>query len=273
MSGVEPVLSVLSEQATTIERDSGARAVVSPPPVLRIGEDKLTTSRWLEEQGLPHPATAAAQDEDGVDRLLSEVGFPLIAKPRLGKGSVGVSEVHDADELRPLLGRPDYVVQERLSGEEFTVATFTDADGELRGSACMRRRLAHGTTSLAEVGEFPDVREVAESIAVALRPIGPANIQMRMHEGTPIPFEINVRFSGTTPIRARLGFNDVEAALRHLVLHEPPRDLPEARPGVAVRYWNEAFLDPVRAEVLHESGELDQPAVNTRLEDFGRPAQ
>ncbi len=48
------------------------------------------------------------------------------------------------------------------------------------------------------------------------------NFQFRLdRDGRPRPFEINARFSGTTPLRALAGFNEVEMALRHVLLGEP----------------------------------------------------
>lgn len=269
MSGVEPVLTVLSEHAGEIERATGARCVVSPPATLAVGQDKLETVRWLQRRGLPHPESAAADDPAAVERLLASAGYPLIAKPRLGKGSMGVLEIATPGDLEPLLGRPGYVLQQALQGEEFTAATFSDREGRLRGSVAMRRTLEHGTTAHAEVGHFPTVRSGAEEIAAALRPIGPANVQLRLHEGRPVPFEINVRFSGTAPIRARLGFNDVEAALRHIVLGEPARDLPDATPGHAVRYWNESYVEADAVRSLLAAGEIDPRASPTVIEDLG----
>ncbi len=89
----------------------------------------------------------------------------------------------------------------------------------------MRRDLLEGTTYRAEA-DFPEIRREAVRIAEALKPMGPSNIQLRMHGGRPVCFEINIRFSGTTPIRARLGFNDVEAALNHYVWANPRRTCP-----------------------------------------------
>jgi carbamoyl-phosphate synthase large subunit len=66
---------------------------------------------------------------------------------------------------------------------------------------------------------------------------------MRIHEGRPTCFELNVRFSGTTPIRAHLGFNEVDAALRHFVLGEPVPELPRVESGTALRFWDEVYVD------------------------------
>ena len=267
MSGVEAVLTVLSSHAAEIERQTGSRCVVSPPAALEVGHDKLETVRWLAQRGLPHPDSAPADDHDDLDRLVSACGFPLIAKPRVGKGSAGVAAVASADALRPFRGRADYILQQRLEGDEFTAATFSDRDGGLRGTACMRRSLAFGTTVHAEVGGFPAVRAAAGEIAATLRPVGPANMQMRLHEGRPVCFEINVRFSGTAPIRAHFGFNDVEAALLHLVQGEPPRDLPDATPGHAIRYWSEVYVEPAGIGMLLGGRTLDPPLA---LAEFGR---
>jgi len=93
---------------------------------------------------------------------------------------------------------------------------------------------------------------------------------MRVHNGRAVCFEINVRFSGTAPIRARLGFNDVEAALRHYVLAEPAADLPLITSGIALRYWNEAYVNAEAQAQLDEHGRLDQPSrYQPIIEDYG----
>ena len=122
----------------------------------------------------------------------------------------------------------------------------------------LRRELLEGTTYRAEAGEFPEVRRAVVRMAEVLGPMGPSNFQLRLHHGIPVCFEINIRFSGTTPIRARLGFNDVEAVLRHYVLHEPATDLPLVTRGIALRYWNEE-IDPAAITELENTGEPDRP--------------
>jgi carbamoyl-phosphate synthase large subunit len=164
-----------------------------------------------------------------------------------------------------------YIVQEYLGDDssEFTASCLTDRDDKVRGSIVLHRRLLQGTTVVATAGDFPDVRREAERMAAALRPRGPLNIQMRVHRGMPVCFEMNVRFSGTTPLRARLGFNDVEAVLRHYVLGEPAADLPLITSGHVVRYWNELYVDPQAFEVLAREGRLDPAEHPVRIEDYG----
>lgn len=261
LSGVEPVLDALAPHAETIRRQTGARCIVSDPAVLAIGDDKLVTSQWLEAHGCNFPRSAASEDEAGIARLVAACGYPLIAKPRTGKGRHGFIAIHNAADLAYAASQRGYLVQEHLgdADAEYTAGCFSDRDGRVRGTIVMRRDLQEGTTYRAEVGAFPDVRAEAARIAAALRPMGPCNIQIRMAGGRPVCFEINVRFSGTTPLRAHFGFNDVEAALRQYVLGEPTADLPLVTSGIALRYWNEMYVDPAAAITLRRTGRLDAP--------------
>ena len=153
---------------------------------------------------------------------------------------------------------------------EFTAGCFSDREGVVRGAIVMRRELHEGTTVQAEVGAFPEVREEAVRIAEALRPMGPSNIQMRVTDEGPVCFEINIRFSGTTPVRARLGFNEVEATLRHYVLNEPACDLPVITEGIMLRYWNEAYIDAGACDALRQTGFLGNPRGHPLcIEDYG----
>jgi len=272
LSGVEPVLTVLAREAERICAETGAICVVSQLDRLMIGNDKLLTCQWLKEQGFAAPRSVPAADQQDLDELVHECGYPLIAKPRYGKGSHGLFELHDDEELRLVTKKNDYVIQEYLGDphHEYTVGCFSDRESIVRGALVMRRELAEGTTYRAEVGHFPDIRAEAVRIAEALKPMGPCNIQMRTHCSRPVCFEINVRFSGTTPMRARFGFNDVEAALRHFVLGQPAAELPVVREGIALRYWNEAYVDPQATAELDRSARLDRPKQYPLvLEDYG----
>ena len=272
LSGVEPVLDVLGRDASRIRKETGAIAIVSSPECLAIGADKLLTCQWLEQHGLEFPRYANAADPAAVRALVQSCGYPVIAKPRRGKGAQGVLEVHGETELEAAASRRDYVIQQYLGSatEEYTAACMSDRDGKVRGCIVLKRELLDGTTWRAEAGDFPIVRKEAVRIAEALRPLGPCNVQMRLHGQRAVCFEINVRFSGTTPIRARFGFHDVEAAIRHYVLGEPAVDMPNVTQGIALRYWNEAYPDPQHVAELERNHELECPAGRRAgIEDYG----
>jgi carbamoyl-phosphate synthase large subunit len=274
LSGVEPVLAVLAEQAHTVHSETGAICLVSPSECLAVGADKLLTCRWLQDRGFAFPRYAAAEDAASVNALVCECGYPLIAKPRHGKGAHGVSIVQSDEELQLITQREAYVVQEYLGqpDQEYTAGCFSDREAKVRGAIVLRRELLGGTTYRAEAGSFPSVRQEAIRIAEALRPTGPCNLQMRLHRDIAVCFEINIRFSGTTSLRARFGFNDVEAALRHYVLGQPAADLPLVTRGIALRYWNEAYVDLEAVAELDRFSQLDRPKrYKIAIEDYGIP--
>lgn len=272
LSGVEEVLQVLSAHAGDIKDRTGAVAVASDPDVLAIGRDKLRTCRWLEEMGLPHPHYADGDDEVGIAELVEVCGYPLVAKPRLGKGAAGVRIVESQSGLEAARDVSGLIFQEHLdeAGGELTVGCVCDRARRVRGTIAMRRTLVAGTTYSADVVDRETARSVAERIVARLGPLGPCNVQLRFRRGQPVPFELNVRFSGTTPLRTHLGFTEVDAVLRHFVLGEPMQDLPVVRRGSVLRYWNELYVDPAASEALARDGYLADPgAYAPQMEDWG----
>ena len=158
--------------------------------------------------------------------------------------SKGLFRVYSRQELERVLPlAPQPVVQEYLQpdDQEYTTAAFVDAMGQPQGAIVMRRELAAGLTYRAWVEDNPQVADMARQVASTLHPLGPCNVQLRLTPRGPVPFEINARFSSTTGMRAKFGYNEVEMALRCYVLGEKP--LP-ARPrrGIALRYWEEMYL-------------------------------
>lgn len=259
LCGVEPVLKFLVDHQELIREKTGAICVVNDRNAMEIAADKLVTCEWLREHGFPYPKYASSEDAAAIKNLVTTCGFPLIAKPRFGKGSQGIFELKGKNELALLSQLSNYVVQEYVGDihHEYTAAAFTDRDDCVRGIVVFQRMLTAGTTSFARAGEFPEVREMSRQIVERLKPKGPCNMQYRMNGNEPICFEINARFSGTVPIRASLGFNDVEAALLHYVLGRPASYLPVVNGGVAVRYWNEAYISVDAFETLKRMGRLD----------------
>jgi carbamoyl-phosphate synthase large subunit len=289
LSGSELVLEELAPAAAMIRERTGAICIVSSPEALRTGRDKLLTCRWLEAEGLPVPGYAHLGDRESVQELVERCGFPLIAKPRFGKGSDGVITLRDQQDLDGVVAAEalalrdiavdgiapsDLLLQQYLGDKnhEYTVGCFCASDGSLGGTVVMRRTLRAGTTVSAELGRFPAVRAAAEAIVSCLRPLGPCNVQMRIHDGNAVPFEINPRFSGTTALRARMGFNEVEAALRHFVLGEAVTVLNDVGTGYALRYWNEIYVSADAVDELGRAGKLgDLEARGIRIETWGEP--
>jgi carbamoyl-phosphate synthase large subunit len=133
----------------------------------------------------------------------------------------------------------DPVIQEAVGTPEteFTAGVVLFDGGDV-ASIVMQRSLRDGNTYRARVEPRGALHEYVEKVARALRPDGPVNLQFRLDGDVPKIFEINARFSGTTPLRTRAGFNEVELCLRHLVHAEPVRQ-PVVELKTFLRYWDE----------------------------------
>lgn len=243
--GTDVELAVFAENRMAWEKRFNTHILVSDPNVVEIADDKYATAQFLKRNNLSFPETALADDREELERLIADVGFPLIVKPRRGARAVGVSKVDSRDELEQTIsGRSDLVVQQ-LAGpddREFTAGVLF-FDGEVKASIVLRRDLRDGNTYRAYADDYPDCHEYVHAMARALKPYGPANFQFRIDEhGVPRLFEINARFSGTTPMRALVGFNEVDMCLRKLLSCEDITN-PVIKKGVVLRFLEERFVE------------------------------
>lgn len=260
-SGVEENIIALELEREKFESNTHALFISSDKEKLEIGQSKYKTAKWLKENGCNFPQTAELSNVQELEKLVSEVGFPLIAKPNSGKGSQGIFVVKSYEDLKKIEGK-DYCIQELLGDEksEYTIACYVDKNGIALDSLIMHRFLKHGTTFMAEIVQDEAIKKECKKICEKFKPKGPLNIQLRIHHGKPVCFELNVRFSGTTPIRARWGYNDVEAMIREYVLNEPAI-LNPLKSGRAYRYYNEAFIDVSMQERIKACGFVEKCSV------------
>jgi carbamoyl-phosphate synthase large subunit len=242
--GTDVELTHFSGQRAYLEKTFSTKILVSDPRVIAIADDKLETCRFFEDAGLNPPKSAAGEDYEAILALVDTVGFPLIVKPRIGARSIGVSVVNSNTELQQALaGRSGLVVQEYVgnSDSEYTASVLV-FDGEAQAAIVMRRDLRDGNTYRAYTGDYQVLSDAVRALGVALQPHGPANFQFRVgSDAQPRVFEINARFSGTTPLRAMAGFNEVEMCIRKL-LYDTPIVQPPIRSGTILRSLDEMFV-------------------------------
>lgn len=252
--GTDVELGIFAENRAVWEDRFQTHILVCSPEAVEIADDKYATAQFLERHGISHPKSVCAEDTQALDALVTEVGFPLIVKPRRGARAVGVSKVANLAELHAAIAdRADLVVQQMAGDDdqEYTAGVLY-FDNEVKASIVLRRDLRDGNTYRAYSCDNPDYVRYVHEIAHALKPYGPANFQFRVgKDGVPRLFEINARFSGTTPMRALFGFNEVDLCLRKLLLGEDIV-MPKTRSGTVVRFLEEQFLaDDQIARVKH----------------------
>lgn len=259
LTGVEENINAIMKQYSVFTAGTSAVFKAVPYDKLVIGQDKYLTCEWLKEHDCNYPAYCLPSDRAAVERLVRETGFPLIAKPRRGKSSKGVIKITERKGLDALALRTDYVLEEYIgtSDDEYTVGCYCDKNQAFCGAVIMHRRLVNGSTDFARIVENEVILKEAEKICAAFQPVGPLNIQLRMDRNNrPVCFELNVRFSGSTPIRAHFGYEDVKAMIKEYILEEDISDCFRIRKGEAYRYVNEIYIDAGAGEQMKQEGFL-----------------
>lgn len=256
-TGVEENVIKISANLDKIKQESKSVFVCATYEQLLIGQNKLKTCEWLKENDCNYPRFAVPENIDTVNLLLEEVGYPLLAKPIMGKGSLGIIKITNEMELNDVLKMNGYVIQEYIGDEnsEYTVGCYRDKSGRTLDPIIMHRKLKYGTTVKAEIVENEIIKAEAIKIANRFAADGPLNIQLRLDKNNrPVCFELNVRFSGTTPMRAHFGFNDVEAMIKEYVLDQALPEKFNVVKGTSYRYMNEIYFeDNVLDELKNES--------------------
>ena len=197
---IDDELPIFSEARTRFE-DEGIRVAVSDGFVTSLCNDKFATSAYLRERGV------AAADAWLPDTIPADVKFPVFVKPRFGRGSVGAFSAHDRRQLEFFLSYvPGAVVQEYLSGTEYTIDLFCDFEG--RPLSVVPRERAVIRAGVIDRGRTVADRsliDLALQCAAVLEFKGACNIQCRVVSGRPVIFEINPRFSGGIPLTIASG--------------------------------------------------------------------
>lgn len=205
---------------------------VSPEEVAKNFFDKRVSASLFEAASLPVPET--------LDPLRPV--FPLIAKPRKGSASAGITIARSAEELEALLPSADnYLFQRYIeSGEEFTADCFIARDGEILTISPRRRLATLGGEVVDTITVKDEVIDTLSRKAIATFALrGAVSIQfIRDREGNTYFMEINPRLGGGATCSVSAGA-DIPAMIIKESLGMTP-DPAQALPGIeAVRYFEE----------------------------------
>jgi len=98
---------------------------------LALTMDKVLTKKIMRCSGIPTPDFIELYSEADCERLLEDLGLPVFVKPVLEGSSIGMSPVHEAEQLLPAwqkARRYGLVFAEKfIDGDEYT-AGFIDDD-------------------------------------------------------------------------------------------------------------------------------------------------
>jgi len=188
---IDDELAVFGEARTRF-RHAGAFAACSSAATAAACNDKYETCIRLAALGVPAAKTYLPHE------LPASPSFPLFIKPRVGRGAVDAHVVSDGRDLAYFLERIESpIVQEYLSGPEFTIDVLCDPRGRPI-SIVPRERVVirSGVIDRGRTVKSRPLMELAERVCNAFVFTGALNIQCRMRGSEAAVFEINPRFSG-----------------------------------------------------------------------------
>ncbi|WP_208985388.1 UDP-4-amino-4,6-dideoxy-N-acetyl-beta-L-altrosamine N-acetyltransferase [Stappia sp. P2PMeth1] len=213
---IDLVVPGVDEELLVLARKKGApdwpRILVPEVGFVSLMLDKLSCAHALAGAGLDAPKTLPLEQA-------GELPFPLIAKPRSGRGSRGVMRLTRPEQTDAYLAlqegkAEDYIAQELIAGEEYTV--FVMADGGEAPCAVIPVLAfeKRGVTVRAQTEANAVIIAYARAFQAHFRPSGCYNIQcMLTPDGHVFPFEVNPRLSTTFVLAIATGYDPIPIAL------------------------------------------------------------
>ncbi|WP_114491389.1 ATP-grasp domain-containing protein [Candidatus Ulvibacter alkanivorans] len=257
--GTDVELPFFAEHQEEFQNKYNLRIVVSKKEVIEIANNKYLTAQFLKKNNFPYPVSALTTDAKAISKLRSSCEYPMFAKPYDGARSMGIEVIKNKADLDRICSyENNLVVQEYLNDAEGEFTTgCTVIDGKCAAIVSLTRDLRNGNTWRAfRNGASPydtTIKEIAEALGVE----GPVNFQYRIKDGKPVVFEINCRFSGTTPLRYMFGFNEVEALLEYY-LNGTTIEQPQLKDGVVLRTFSDLFMSNEMLRNFEEKGTTSQ---------------
>lgn len=217
----------------------GALPVVSDEKTMETCRDKMQTFNYLSKK-FDLPFTTS--DSRKIGR------FPLIAKPRYGKGSKGIVKIDNENDLKYIQSKQDGLIfQQYLPGTEYTIDVLSNLEGEpIIAVPRIRLQTRAGISTMGKIVKDENISETCKSVAKYLKIRGPCCIQMKeSEEGNLKIVEVNPRLGGGTIFTTLAGAN-FPAMILDMVKGKKLK-IPKISEITVVRYFEEIVVENGKA--------------------------
>ncbi|MER9521820.1 acetyl-CoA carboxylase biotin carboxylase subunit family protein [Mesorhizobium sp. M0243] len=204
------------------------------PASIERCQDKFTQRQLLTEAGVPMPAYCLAANANDVERSAAEIGLPVVLKPTVSGGSIGVRLCRNFDEVAEhtayLLGgkhiwrsSPSILVEEFAQGPYYTADIMgNEVIGIGAGDFGPPPHFVYRQFTYPALLTDEEYNRIADVSLRCLRALdlgwGPTNIEFRWTRGGPVVIEVNPRMGGTPdPQLVRLAYG-VDLTTEHIKL-------------------------------------------------------
>jgi carbamoyl-phosphate synthase large subunit len=206
------IIPLIDEELKLMKNlESGNLKVICPSEkFIEITLDKFLLTKELSKIETCIPETFLLSED------YSSLEFPVVVKPRTGRGSKDVFYANNNDELDKILSLKkeslkEFIVQEKICGEEYTVSVVVTPDNELKSIVPKKIIEKSGITKSALTEHNHKITTLCEKITKELKPSNPFNVQLILSriDNTPYIFEINPRFSTTITLTIAAGVDEI----------------------------------------------------------------
>lgn len=288
----EPNLIIPGRDADVVELarqgeehpELAARLLVGSLAAARVMDDKAASHDFARTHGLPFADTVTSGLPDSLEqgeRLRANHGFPLLAKPRQGHGSLGVRLLFRQEQLARLLRQPGWVVQPLLDPRPgvaeldfelgmpcqwslpetrlFGVQTLIGRDGGLGPSQGYIATMVLGRCERLTRRDDAELLAIADDFARAMAAAGwrgAFNLQLKKDPRLGFQaIEMNGRFSGGTSARLLLGFDEVGWCVNHWLGRAVVPLAPVTPCREVARLFRDVPMDDAAVTALQEFGQ------------------
>jgi predicted ATP-grasp superfamily ATP-dependent carboligase len=187
---------------------------------LRAARNKGWVLRKAKTLGIPVPQTWFIHDLSQLDEIRQHLPYPVVVKPNIGSGALGVAYPRNSQELLDqylAIHRrfPFPLIQEQIprQGPGYGASFLLDEKGAIKASFVHKRLREYpvsGGASTARISIKNDqIRDMAASLLKAMDWYGIAMVEFKMdpRDNTPKLMEINPRFWGSLALAIESGVN------------------------------------------------------------------
>ena len=269
--GSEPELKIISKNRSVLITRN-VIPFINPESVIDICLDKFKTNSFLEENGFLFPRTVLIKDKGDLNTIDF---FPAVIKPSVGGGGSANTMIAQNSQELELFGQymlnlyNQFIIQEYVGTpeQEYTVSVLSGINGEFINSIVIKRDILTGLGSRTKIKNNTDkkslgpvlaissgisqgevvinktVSDYCEKLALILGAASAINIQCRLYNNQVYVFEINPRFSGTTSMRALVGYNEPDVLIRKEILKEEISPRFSYKLGYVLRGLVETYME------------------------------
>lgn len=214
-----------------------SKLVINRKEVIELAQDKWLMHQFLSKNGLSIISTAISGE---YNELKKNFGQKILLKPRSSSASKGIIIVDnegDFDYWKLKMGE-QFMAQKIIGSDEqeYTVAVFGYRNEEYTKPICLKRKLGlGGATTKAQIVSIEELEHQAKCIVELLKPVGPTNLQFRLHNGKYLLLEVNPRISSSISIRTLFGFNEAKLCIDYFLEGRKAENI-EFDSGTVMRY-------------------------------------